>query len=204
MEYKIKKNSEGWNEIEEEEGTISGNANTAQITVENGLVENRNNTSYEHIKSQLEWSTKQLDRIDSRSQIGCIDKDFQERVDDCITAAKRLKEDAKKETGVKYSKGKLPMYNVLFKQFPNALREVVECSRAGHEKYKETDGDWKNFKRVENAIEEYLNAGVRHLGKEGINEDMLDYGETLHEAQAVWNFLAALEIKLTKGNSILS
>ena len=47
--------------------------------------------------------------------------------------------------GIKNDKGKLPYYTVLFKQFPLAIKEVIKCSSAGHNKYKETDLDWQNF-----------------------------------------------------------
>lgn len=98
--------------------------------------------------------------------------------------------------GQKWSEDKLPMYIVLYKQFPNAIREMIKCSQAGHKKYP-LDTDWMNFKRVPNAEIEYKNAALRHLGEEGINEDMLPYGEITHEAQTIWNLLAALEIQLS-------
>lgn len=97
--------------------------------------------------------------------------------------------------GQKFSEGKLAFYTVMFEQFPNALKEVVKCSQAGHSKYP-SDVDWKNFKRVGNPIFQYRNAAIRHLFEKGINQDMLEYGNILHEAQAIWNLLAALEIEL--------
>lgn len=96
--------------------------------------------------------------------------------------------------GQKFSEGKIPMYTFLM-QFKNALQEVAKCSQAGHNKYP-NDGDWQNFKRVENPEFEYKNAAVRHMFEEGINQDMLEYGVITHEAQNIWNLLAALEIKL--------
>lgn len=97
--------------------------------------------------------------------------------------------------GQKFSKDKVPVYTTIFKQFPLALIEVSKCSQAGHNKYP-LDIDWMNFKRVENTEFEYKNAAIRHMFEEGINQDMLEYGEVLHEAQAIWNLLAALQIKL--------
>jgi hypothetical protein len=99
--------------------------------------------------------------------------------------------------GQKFSDGKIPLYTVLFKQFPNALREVAKCSVAGHIKYP-NDVDWMNFKRVKNSDIAYKEAGIRHLTESGVNQDMLQYGLITHEAQVVWNFLADLEINLTK------
>ncbi len=102
--------------------------------------------------------------------------------------------------GQKFSDDKLPLYTVIFKQFPLALQEVAKCSQAGNKKYRETDGkDWSNFRRVENPEFQYKNAAIRHLMEEGINQDMLEYGEILHEAQCIWNLLCSLQIKLENG-----
>lgn len=98
--------------------------------------------------------------------------------------------------GQKFSDEKVPLYTVMFKQFPNALQAVAKCSHAGHKKYKETDQDYMNFLRVPNPEHQYKNAAIRHMMESGVNQDMLEYGECLHEAQAVWNLLCALEIKL--------
>ena len=98
--------------------------------------------------------------------------------------------------GVKRDNGKLPYYTVLFKQFPLALRAVIECSVAGHNKYHETDKDWQNFSRLENADTRYKDASLRHMAETGIIEDMIEYGEMTHEAAVVWNLLADLEVKL--------
>lgn len=100
------------------------------------------------------------------------------------------------DSGVKHDSDKLPYFTVLFKQFPNALREVVKCSAAGHEKYKATDLDWQNFSRVDRAETRYKDAMLRHMTEEGVVEDMSAYGEVTHEAAVVWNALADLEIKL--------
>lgn len=100
--------------------------------------------------------------------------------------------------GVKNDSSKLPYYTVLFKQFPNAIREVVKCSQAGHNKYNETDKDWQNFSRLDNADIRYKEAMIRHMTEEGIVDDMEEFGEMTHEAAVVWNALADLEIKLRK------
>ncbi len=107
-------------------------------------------------------------------------------------------EEAKKETnknkGQKHDKGKLPYYTVLFKQFPAALKEVVKRSNYGHNKYKETDQDWMNFKRVDNKDNRYLNAAMRHL-KDWGKEDYEASG-TSHAGAVIWNLLAQLEKEL--------
>lgn len=97
--------------------------------------------------------------------------------------------------GQKFSEDKLPIYTVLFKQFPLAIQEVVKCSLAGHKKYP-NDIDWMNFKRVPDAENQYKNAALRHMFEEGINKDMLEYGKILSDAQVVWNLMASLQIKL--------
>lgn len=97
--------------------------------------------------------------------------------------------------GQKFSKDKLPLYTVIFEQFPLAIKEIAKCSLAGHKKYPE-DTDWSNFRRVKNAVSEYRNAAIRHIMEKGINKDMEEYHPVLHEAQAIWNLLAALEIEL--------
>ena len=100
--------------------------------------------------------------------------------------------------GVKHDSNKLPYYTVLFKQFPNAIKEVIKCSMAGNEKYKETDLDWQNFSRVEGAETRYKNAALRHMTEFGLVEDMIPYGEMTHEGAVIWNLLADLEVKLRK------
>lgn len=98
--------------------------------------------------------------------------------------------------GVKKDLNKLPYYTVLFKQFPNAIAEVIRCSKAGNNKYHETDKDWQNFSRVENAETRYKNAMLRHMMEEGEVEDMIQYGGMSHEGAVVWNALADLEVNL--------
>ena len=102
--------------------------------------------------------------------------------------------------GVKNDSNKLPYYTVLFKQFPLAIKEVVKCSKAGHNKYKETDLDWQNFSRLEDAETRYKEAMIRHMTEEGIVEDMIEFGEMTHEGAVIWNALADLETKLRKEN----
>jgi len=105
--------------------------------------------------------------------------------------------------GQKFDDGKLPMFTVLFKQFPLAMKEVVRCSQSGHNKYP-NDTDWMNFKRVDltKNTNRYLDAAIRHLieskGLLSNDETMTKHGGALHLAQAAWNILAHLEIKLEK------
>lgn len=102
------------------------------------------------------------------------------------------------DIGQKHDLEKLPYYTVFFRQFPNALREIVKCSKAGHAKYSETDKDWMNFTRLENTETRYREAMLRHMTEDGPIEDMKPYGEMTHEAAVAWNALADLENKLIK------
>lgn len=105
--------------------------------------------------------------------------------------------------GQKFDEGKLPIFTVLVKQFPKAFNEIARCSASGHKKYP-ADVDYMNFKRV--SLEEnnnrYLDACMRHLieSQGGLKKDagMEPYGGAIHLAQAAWNILAHLEIKLSE------
>jgi len=98
-----------------------------------------------------------------------------------------------KETGVKLNQGK-PELSLLFKQFPKALEAIAKCSEYGHTKYKETDTDYLNFKRVPGGSKAYADAGLRHrLFKEGTTD--LD-SQLPHSFHTAWNALAELELIL--------
>jgi hypothetical protein len=103
--------------------------------------------------------------------------------------------------GQKNDKDKLPIFTVLCLQFPNALKEVVKCSQAGHKQYP-MDTDWQNFRRVDLSEKpfRYLEASFRHIFESGgelvFDEDMREHGDVLHLAQSIWNQLAHLERKL--------
>jgi hypothetical protein len=59
---------------------------------------------------------------------------------------------------------------------------------------------WKGWESVPDGFNRYSNALGRHLLKSGVDETMLDengqVAGILHEAEAAWNSLARLEIKL--------
>lgn len=99
-----------------------------------------------------------------------------------------------KETeGVKLNKNK-PQMSLLFKQFPDALEAIVKCSEYGHNKYKETDGDYLNFKRVEGGSRTYADAGLRHrLYSKGTTDIESRLPHAYHVA---WNALAELQLIL--------
>ena len=100
--------------------------------------------------------------------------------------------------GVKKDDEKLPMGIVIQRQFPNALKAIAKCSLYGHNKYKETDVDWMNFERLDNAKERYFNALSRHFLDAGIDLSEKDNESELpHIYHVAWNAMALLEV-LTK------
>lgn len=100
--------------------------------------------------------------------------------------------------GLKEDKGKLPMGIVIQRQFPNALKAIAECSLYGHTKYIEQDQDWLNCQRLENPIERYSDAMMRHYMDSGIDFKEIDGGEKgsqlEHIKHAAWNMLQLLEM----------
>lgn len=99
------------------------------------------------------------------------------------------------KSGEKHNKGKLPMAK-LFTQFPDALQAVVLASCYGHNKYKETDVTWLNFKKVPGGSQAFKDACLRHsLGAEKDEESGLP--EIFHQA---WNKLAELQLWLEENN----
>jgi Domain of unknown function (DUF5664) len=97
------------------------------------------------------------------------------------------------EEGVKLSPEKAPIFTYC-NQFKNAIEQLALRSKHGHEKYLETDADWRNFARVPNADFEYSNAEFRHaLGLGNDEESELD-----HLTAAAWNAVARLQIYIEK------
>mgnify|MGYP003650666052 CR=1 FL=1 len=99
-----------------------------------------------------------------------------------------------KKEGIKLSPEKAPV-GKLFKQFPLAFEALAFRSKYGHEKYKEVDIDWMNWKRVPNAISEYEDAAGRHLLKLGNEETELE-----HLIAEVWNKMAVIQLTLEEIN----
>jgi hypothetical protein len=104
-------------------------------------------------------------------------------------------EGVKETEGVKLNKNK-PQMSLLFKQFPKALEAIVRCSEYGHNKYKETDKDYLNFKRVEGGSKAYADAGLRHRMQQGID---LESGLP-HAYHSAWNALSELELWIDENN----
>lgn len=102
----------------------------------------------------------------------------------------------KTKEGIKFNEDKLPMDIVLFRQFPKALQAVAKCSLNGHNKYKETDHDWLNFKRVEGGSQTYADAALRHsFDKGSFNDSGLP-----HIFHKLWNVMAEVELYIEENN----
>lgn len=97
----------------------------------------------------------------------------------------------KEEVGVKQNIGKLPMDKMISIQFPKALEAVCRATLFGHNKYKETDKDFLNFKRVEEGSQAYADAIQRHNLNKAQTDDESGLPHIYHKC---WNALAELEL----------
>lgn len=97
--------------------------------------------------------------------------------------------------GIKHSSHKLPMSKLNI-QFKDALQAVMLVSVFGHLKYKETDVDWMNFKRVE-GDRPFKDAMIRHSMKLCPEEEETYLPPEFHVA---WNALADLQILIENNN----
>ena len=104
----------------------------------------------------------------------------------------RIKEDKKliEEIGVKYNQLKPRLDVVINTQFPKALQLIALATEYGNSKYKETDLDMLNFKRVVGGSQTYFDSCARHsTDRNGLDESGLP-----HIIHAVWSSLAGLEL----------
>ena len=104
----------------------------------------------------------------------------------------RIKEDKKliEEFGVKHNQLKPRLDVVINTQFPKALQLISLATEYGNSKYKETDLDMLNFKRVVGGSQTYFDSCARHsTDRNGLDESGLP-----HIIHAVWSSLAGLEL----------
>ena len=104
----------------------------------------------------------------------------------------RIKEDKKliEEFGVKHNQLKPRLDVVINTQFPKALQLIALATEYGNSKYKETDLDMLNFKRVAGGSQTYFDSCARHsTDRNGLDESGLP-----HIIHAVWSSLAGLEL----------
>lgn len=99
--------------------------------------------------------------------------------------------------GTKHDQDKPQIRKGLLEYFPRACIEVAKCSAFGAKKY-----DWDNWKLVENAVERYGEAEVRHIVDAAINGDKDDESGLSHATHAAWNAMARLELELRERDGV--
>lgn len=111
--------------------------------------------------------------------------------DDVITNSNRgEKETMEHLQGVKHNQLKPRLDVVINTQFPKALQLIALATEYGNSKYKETDLDMLNFKRVVGGSQTYFDSCARHsTDRNGLDESGLP-----HIIHAVWSSLAGLEL----------
>lgn len=92
---------------------------------------------------------------------------------------------------VKYDAGKAPIFRGVVSYFPRAVAAVAEVSGFGASKYA-----WDGWENVDDGINRYSDAMVRHLIAEGKGEVLDPDSGLLHAAHTAWGALARLELIL--------
>lgn len=90
---------------------------------------------------------------------------------------------------VKYDAGKSPIFRGCIGYFPRAISEVAAVSGFGATKYA-----WAGWRHVDDGLNRYTDAMVRHLAKEAEGEVVDPDSGLLHAAHVAWNALARLEL----------
>lgn len=93
------------------------------------------------------------------------------------------------QEGIKYDTGKARLYE-MSEDFKEPLKEVAKVWAFGADKYQK-----HNWAYVDNAIDRYSNALLRHL-LEGETRD--DESGLLHASHVAWNALARLHFIIEK------
>ena len=96
---------------------------------------------------------------------------------------------------IKYDAGKPALFRGAINYFPAALEMVAAVSTFGAGKYA-----WGGWKNVDEGVERYSDALVRHLISESKGERVDPDSGLPHAAHTAWNALARLELELRKNN----
>lgn len=96
---------------------------------------------------------------------------------------------------IKYDAGKAPINRGCLAYFPRAMAAVATVSAFGASKYA-----WKGWEGVDDGINRYSDAMVRHVAYEGQGEVLDPDSGLLHAAHAAWNALARLELIIKEQN----
>ena len=130
----------------------------------------------------------------SKENLDKMCESFEQRVkndsDKCGILNKGIPE-CHSKIGQKHNEGKLPLDIMLTVQFPKAIQAVCKATLFGHEKYKDTDLDWLNYKRVRGGSTTYANACQRHNFNKSGKDDQSGLPHIVH---ICWNALAELEL----------
>lgn len=92
---------------------------------------------------------------------------------------------------IKYDAGKAPVFRGVISYFPRAVAAVAEVSGFGANKYA-----WNGWEQVDDGINRYSDAMVRHIIAEGKGEVLDPDSGLLHAAHTAWGALARLELML--------
>lgn len=92
---------------------------------------------------------------------------------------------------IKYDAGKAPVFRGVVSYFPRAVAAVAEVSGFGANKYA-----WNGWEQVDDGINRYSDAMVRHIIAEGKGEVLDPDSGLLHAAHTAWGALARLELML--------
>ena len=96
------------------------------------------------------------------------------------------------EKGIKYDDDK-PRMDLVFRGFNKALVDVGRVGTFGANKY--TDDGWKE---VDNGIERYLSAMIRHYFAYRGGKDIDSDSNLPHLSHMAWNALAVLQLYLSE------
>ena len=97
---------------------------------------------------------------------------------------------------IKYDADKSPIYRGAVSYFPRAIAEVARVSAFGASKYA-----WKGWESVDDGVNRYSDAMVRHLAYEGEGEVLDPDSGLLHAGHVAWNALARLELLIRERNA---
>ena len=87
-----------------------------------------------------------------------------------------------------------PVYSVLIKYFPDAIKEIARASKIGNDQH--LPGQPLHWDRTKSSDNE--DALVRHLIDHGVNP--MDDDGILHLTKVAWRALASLQVYLDKNN----
>lgn len=97
---------------------------------------------------------------------------------------------------IKFDAGKAPINRGALSYFPRAIELVASVSAFGASKYA-----WKGWEGVDDGVNRYTDAMVRHLISEGKGEVLDSDSGLLHAGHSAWNALARLELMLREEES---